>query len=470
MTGVASGVAWGTPTARGVVAAATLGSGLTLLDGTVVNVALRSMGADLDASLAQLQWITNGYFLSLASLILLGGALGDRLGRRRVFVIGTVWFAIASLLCGLAPTAEVLIVARVLQGIGGALLTPGSLAMIQGAFRAEDRSRAIGAWSGLGGIAAALGPLVGGLLIDHASWRWIFLINLPLAVLTVWLAQTWVPETRDPRAHGRFDVTGAALASLALAGTTWALTDAGGPATVWAAAVGVLAAVAFISVERRTRAPMVPLGLFGDRTFSAANAMTLLVYAALGAILFFLVLQLQTVGGYTALEAGLATLPITVCMLLLASRGGALGERIGPRIPMTFGPLVMAVGTLGLLAVGPDVTWWRDVLPGLTVFGLGLALMVAPLTATVLAAAPDEEAGIASGINNAVARAGSLLAVAALPTAVGLGGDDYRDPAVFDAAYGAAMIACAALLVLGGVVSWLTIPARALSRVQPPTA
>ena len=441
-----------------MIAAATLGSGMTLLDGTVVNVALRTMGEDLDASLAQLQWISNAYLLSLASLILLGGSLGDRLGRRRVFVVGTIWFAAASLLCGLAPTAEVLIAARVLQGVGGALLTPGSLAMIQGSFRAKDRGRAIGAWSGLGGIAAALGPLVGGLLVDHASWRWIFLINLPLAVLTVWLAVRWVPETRDPRAQGRFDVGGAVLASLALAGVTWALTDPGSPWMPWAAAVGVLAAVGFVVLERRIQEPMVRLELFADRTFSAANAMTLLVYAALGAILFFLVLQLQTVGGYNALEAGLATLPITICMLLLASRGGALGQRIGPRIPMTVGPIVMAAGTLWLLGVGPDVVWWRDVAPGLTVFGLGLALLVAPLTATVLAAAPDDNAGIASGINNAVARAGSLLAVAALPVAVGLTGDDYRDPAQFDASYGTAMVVCAGLLLLGGVVSWLTMP------------
>ncbi len=459
-----SGVAWGTPTARGIVAAATLGSGLTLLDGTVVNVALRRIGADLDASLAQLQWITNGYFLTLASLILIGGSLGDRLGRRRVFVIGTVWFALASLLCGLAPTAEVLIAARVLQGIGGALLTPGSLAMIQASFRATDRGRAIGAWSGLGGIAAAVGPLVGGLLIDYASWRWIFFINLPIAALTVWLAQRWVPESRDEQASGRFDVAGATLAALALAGTTWALTDAGGTATPYAVAIGVVAAIGFIVVERRLHDPMVRLELFADRTFSAANGMTLLVYAALGAILFFLVLQLQTVGGYSALQAGLATLPITACMLLLASRGGGLGQRIGPRIPMTAGPLVMAVGTVWLLVVGEDVTWWRDVLPGLTVFGLGLALMVAPLTSTVLNAAPDDSAGIASGINNAIARAGSLLAVAALPAAVGLAGDDYRDPALFDAAYGTAMLACAALLALGGLVSWFTIP----SGVQAP--
>ena len=443
-----------------MIAAATLGSGLTLLDGTVVNVALRTIGTDLDAGLVELQWITNGYLLSLASLILLGGSLGDRFGRRRVFVVGTVWFALASLLCGLAPTAEVLIAARVLQGIGGALLTPGSLAMIQGAFVAEDRGRAIGAWSGLGGIAAAVGPLVGGLLVDHASWRWIFLINLPLAVLTVWLARRWVPETRDPRAHGRFDVPGAVLASVSLAALTYALTDWHSPLLPVAVAVAVLTAAGFVVVERRTRAPMVPLGLFRDRTFSAANAMTLMVYAALGAILFFLVLQLQTVGGYTALEAGLATLPITVLLLLLAARAGELGQRIGPRLPMSLGPLVMAAGTLWLLVVGPGVTWWRDVLPGLTVFGLGLALMVAPLTATVLAAAPDDNAGIASGINNAVARAGSLLAVAALPVAVGLGGEEYRDPAVLDPAYDAAMLACAGLLVLGGLVSWVTIPSR----------
>ena len=461
-------VAWGTPQGRGIIAAATLGSGLTMLDGSVVNVALRTIGTDLDASLVQLQWVVNGYFLSLASLILLGGSLGDRFGRRRVFVIGTIWFAAASLLCGLAPTAEILIAARVLQGIGGALLTPGSLAMIQGAFATEDRSRAIGAWSGLGGIAAAAGPLVGGLLVDHASWRWIFLINLPLAAVTVWLAQRYVPETRDPGATGRFDVAGATLASVALAALTFALTDWHSPIAPWAGAAAVASGVGFWLVERRAHPPMVPLGLFADRTFSAANAMTLVVYAALGAILFFLVLQLQTVAGYTALEAGLATLPVTAIMLALAARGGELGQRIGPRIPMSVGPTVMAAGTLWLMVVGPDVSWWRDVLPGLTVFGLGLALMVAPLTATVLAAAPDDNAGIASGINNAVARAGSLLAVAALPVAVGLAGDDYADPTVFDAAYDSAMLVSAALLLVGGVVSFLTIPRRLPSDDEVP--
>jgi EmrB/QacA subfamily drug resistance transporter len=447
----------GTATGRAVVAAAVLGSGMTILDGTVVNVALATIGDRLDASLAELQWISNGYLLTLASLILLGGALGDRYGRRKIFVVGTVWFALASLVCGLAPNPEILIAARLLQGIGAALLTPGSLSMIQGAFVREDRAKAIGAWVGLGSIAFAIGPFVGGALVDFASWRWIFLINLPLAVVTVVIAQRTVPETLDPNAPRRLDFSGALLAATTLGGLTYALIGWGHAGASWAVGVAALSAIGYVVSERRSIHPMMPLGIFSDRTFSAANAMTLLVYAASGAVLFFLVLQLQTVSGYSALEAGAATLPITVCMLLLASKGGELGSRIGPRIPMSVGPIVMAVGTLLLMAVGDDVNYWTDVLPGLTIFGLGLALMVAPLTATVLAAAPDEHAGIASGVNNAVARAGTLLAVAALPVAVGLGGDEYADPGAFDSAFQSATIACAVLLALGGVISWVTI-------------
>ena len=456
----------GTSTARAVIAAAVLGSGMAMLDGTVVNVALRTIGRDLGASLAQLQWITNGYLLSLASLILLGGSLGDHYGRRRVFVVGTVWFASASLVCGLAPTPELLIAARVLQGMGAALLTPGSLAMIQGTFHRDDRAQAIGSWTGLGSIAAALGPFVGGGLVQYASWRWIFLINLPIAVVTVAVAQRHVPETRDPDAPTKFDAAGALLAAVALGGLTYALIEWGGPVAPWAGLLAVVTGLGFWWVERSSDHPMLALGIFADRNFSAANAMTLLVYAALGAVLFFLVLQLQTVGGYGPLAAGISTLPITVCMLLLAARGGALAARIGPRIPMTVGPLVMACGTLLLLRVGPGVSYWTDVLPGLTVFGLGLALLVAPLTATVLASAPDEHAGIASGVNNAVARSGSLLAVAALPVAVGLSGAEYDDPVAFDAAYRSAVVACAVLLVLGGLMSWATIRQRGTGRVR----
>lgn len=457
----------GTGGGRAVIAAAVLGSGMAFLDGTVVNVALKTIGTDLDASFSQLQWVTNGYLLSLASLILLGGSLGDRFGRRRVFVVGVVWFAAASALCGLAQTPELLIAARILQGIGGALLTPGSLAMIQGAFVAEDRAPAIGAWSGLGGISAAIGPFVGGGLIDYASWRWIFLINLPLAAVTVLIAVRWVPETRDPHASSHFDWWGAVLASLALGGTTYALIEWGGTAAVVAAVVAAVSAVAFLVVEHREAEPMLQLGIFADRTFSASNAMTFLVYGALGAMGFFVTLQLQTVVGYGALAAGIAFLPMTVAMLFLASAGGRLATRIGPRLPMTVGPVIMGVATLMLMRIDADSGYWLDVFPGAALFGLGLSVMVAPLTATVLAAAPDEHAGIASGVNNAVARSGTLIAVAALPVAVGLGGGDYDDPAVFDPAYGSAMLACAVLLLVGGLVSWLTIRNHVLALDGP---
>jgi EmrB/QacA subfamily drug resistance transporter len=458
----------GGATARGVIAATVIGSGMALLDGTVVNIALRTIGEELDTSLAQLQWITNGYLLSLASLILLGGSLGDRFGRRRVFVLGTVWFALASALCGLAPSPEVLIAARLLQGVGAALLTPGSLAILETTFRVEDRAPAIGAWSALGSIAAAIGPFVGGLLVDQASWRWIFWINLPLAVLTVVLAHRYVPESRDPSPPGRFDLAGAGLVTLALAGLTYGLIEWGSAVAVVAGLVGVGALGAFVLVERRVREPLLPLGVFASRTFSAANAMTLVVYAALGAVLFFLVIELQTVAGYSAFTAGIATLPITLCMLLLATAGGRLGARIGPRVPMTFGPLVMASGSLLLLRVGPDSAGVRgylvDVVPGLLVFGLGLALMVATLTATVLAAAPQEHAGVASGVNNALARAGSLLAIAALPVAVGLTGEEYADPASFDAGFTRAIVICACLLAVGAAVSWTMIRPDVLQR------
>ncbi|WP_298517009.1 MFS transporter [uncultured Nocardioides sp.] len=450
-------VRMGTSTGRAVIAAAALGSGIAFLDGTVVNVALRTIGEDLDASLAQLQWITNGYLLTLASLILLGGSLGDRFGRRRVFVIGSIWFAAASLLCGLAPNPEVLIAARMLQGVGGALLTPGSLAMIQGAFRAEDRAPAIGAWAGLASVAGAIGPFLGGGLVQYADWRWIFLINPPLVAVTVVIAMRWVPETRDPHASSHFDLAGAVLAALALGGTTYALIEWGGTAAWLAVVVGVVSAAGFLVVESREREPLLALGIFRSRTFSAANGMTLLVYGALGAVSFFTTIQLQTVSGYGALAAGAAFVPMTLIMLSLGTRSGRLGVRIGPRVPMTVGPLIMAVGVLLMRRIDAEVNYVADVLPAMVVFGLGLTTMIAPLTATVLAAAPEEHAGIASGVNNAVARAGSLLAVAALPVVVGLGGAEYADPGVFDTAFNSAMAICAGLLVVGAGISWIAI-------------
>ncbi|HEU4999533.1 MAG TPA: MFS transporter [Lapillicoccus sp.] len=447
-------------TGRGIVAAAVLGSGMAMLDGTVINVALVRIGEDLNANLADLQWVTNGYLLSLASLILLGGSLGDRYGRRKIFVIGVIGFAVTSAFCGVAQTPGQLIAARVLQGVAGALLTPGSLAMIEATIRHEDRAKAIGSWSGLGGIAAAIGPFVGGWLVQFASWRWAFFLNIPLAAVTVVLALRSVPETRDEEAGRTFDVLGAILATLSLALITYALIEYGSLGPTWTIVlvlVGLATGVGFVAVERRAENPMVQPSLFTERQFTGANLMTLVVYGALGAVLFFLTLQLQTVLGYGPLVAGLATLPMTILMLFLAAKGGELGARIGPRLPMTVGPVVCAVGVALLTAVGVGSSYWLGVLPGVVVFGLGLCLLVAPLTSTVLSAAPDRFAGAASGVNNAVARAGSLLAVAALPALVGLSGTAYRDPEIFSAAYRTAMWICVGLLVVGGAVSWVLI-------------
>lgn len=470
------GTAYRSATGRWILLATVLGSGLAFLDATVVNIALPAIGDDLDASLSGLQWTINAYTLTLAGFLLLGGALGDRYGRRRLFVIGTVWFAVASLLCAVAPTVELLIGARALQGVGAALLTPTSLAIIEASFRREDRGAAIGAWSGLGGIATAIGPFLGGWLIQAVSWRLIFLINLPLAAVVVWVAVRHVPETRDPRARDApLDLAGAALAALGLAGVTYALTE--GPARGWddplvagLGLTGVGALVAFVVVQARGSHPMVPLGLFRRPQFAAANLVTLVVYAALAGAIFLLPLQLQVSLGFSPLEAGAALIPLTVILLVLSARTGALAQRIGPRLPMGLGPLVAAAGLVLLSGVGPGDDYLAHVLPGVAVFGLGLAFIVAPLTATVLAAAPAERAGVASAVNNDVARIAGLVAVAVIPVAVGLSGDDYRDPGPLTDAFRLGMLASAALLAAGGLIALATIRRPEDEDASPPAA
>lgn len=440
---------------RLTLTAVTLGTGIAMLDGTVVNIAVTSIGRDLGAGLAALQWVINGYMLSLAALILLGGALGDRYGRRRMYVLGVAGFAVAGGLCAIAPTVEILIAARILQGVFAALLTPGSLAIIQGSFREQDRAAAIGTWAGVSGVASAMGPLLGGWLIDNAGWRWIFAINLPLCALVLVLC-LWVPDSRDSEARGDLDIVGAGCGVVALAGSTYLLTswrDSPTSVVIGLGVVSVAAAIGFVVAQRRPGA-MLPAILFRSRDFVAANAMTFLVYAALSAVMFFLVLQLQVTSGYSPLLAGVAAVPITVVMLLLSSRMAVLAARTGPRLPMTVGPLICALGVVLLASVGSSAPYWTAIFPGMLIFALGLAALVSPLTAAVLAAAPNHLAGVASGVNNAVARTGSLLSVAALPAIVGLSARAYSDPVVLTSGYHRALLICAALLALGGVVSW----------------
>jgi EmrB/QacA subfamily drug resistance transporter len=467
-----TGLAFESSAGRWLLTVAVAGSGMAFLDGTVVNVALPDIGRDFGASTSTLQWILNGYLLTLASLILLGGSLGDRYGRRRVFVLGVGLFTAASLLCAIAPSAELLVFARLIQGVGGALLTPGSLALIEASFRPGDRARAIGAWSGLGGVATAFGPLLGGYLIGAISWRAIFLINLPIGAIVIWVATRHVPESHDPMATGRLDLPGAVLAALGLAGTTYALIEAPGQgasaAIVVTAIGGLLALAAFFVAERRSANPMLPLEIFSSRQFSAANAVTFVVYAALGGFFFLLVAFLQISMGYTPIEAGAASLPVTFLMLLFSARAGALAQRIGARLPLTVGPLIVAAGLVWMTQIEPGDSYLTSILPPVIVFGLGLTLVVAPVTATVLAAADTRHSGIASGVNNAVARVASLLAVAALPIVAGLTGDSFYDPAKMTDGFQMAMLVCAALAALGGVLAWLTISAEVLHAEPEP--
>ena len=408
---------------RLVLLAAVMGSFVAGLDATVVNVALPAIERDLGGGLAGQQWVSNGYLLALGALILIGGSLGDVFGERLVFSIGVAGFGVASLLCALAPSIEVLVAARILQGVFGALLAPSALAVIIAAFAPDERGAAIGSWTAWSGIATVLGPFVGGWLIDTGSWRWIFALNVPFVLATLALVAIAIPPPEPGRVRRHVDWRGAALCAAGLAGPVYGLI--GQPEAGWGSAQvlgpilggSVLMAV-FLWHERRSPDPMLPLGLFARRNFAVGNLQTLSMYGGLSITFFVLVLFLQQVAGYDALQAGLATLPTTLVMLVLSKRFGALSDRIGPRLLMGVGPLVAAAGLAWFMRMPARVEYAVDVLPGLVVFSLGLAMTVAPLTMTVLADADEHNAGIASGINNAVARIAGLLAIAALGAVV----------------------------------------------------
>lgn len=449
------------PRGRWVLAAAVLGSSVAMLTGTVVNVALPALGSALDANTAQLQWVLNGYLLTLASLILIGGSLGDRFGHRRMFIIGTVWFTAASVLCAFAPDIRWLVIFRVVQGVGAALLMPESLAVIEAVFHPDDRGAAIGAWSGLGGVAAAIGPLAGGWLIDTTSWRAVFLLVVPLSVAVVLVGLTRIPPTAT-RDGEPIDIPGAAAAFAGLGLLTYGLVRGasigfGDPAVLVGVVGGVAALLVFLIIEGRTRHPMMPLSIFESRQFAAGNAVTFVVYSALGGSFFMLVVYLQSALGYSALAAGASLLPITVIMLLLSARAGQLAQEHGPRVPLTVGPLTIAVGLWLMGRIGPGDAYWASTLPAVVVFGFGLAITVAPVTATVLSAAPKGREGVASGVNNAVSRVAQLVAVAVLPAVAGLAGGDLGDQAQLLRGFPRATVAMAVVAAFGGLLGWSLI-------------
>jgi EmrB/QacA subfamily drug resistance transporter len=448
---------------RLTLVAAILGSGVATIDGTIVSVALPAIEHDLGGGLPAQQWVSNVYLLTLASLILIGGSLGDIYGERRVFAIGIAAFGVCSIMCALAPTIELLIGARALQGAAGALLTPSSLAIIVAAFSGKQRGAAIGSWTAWGGIAAIAGPLAGGWIVDQGSWRWIFALNVPLVAVTLVLIFAAVPQTARVVAR-RVDFLGAVLCVLGLGGIVFALIEQprygwGSPLIYLPLIGGVVAFSSFLAYESRAAQPMLKLDLFARRNFAVGNLETLALYGGLAILFFFLVIFLQQVAGYSALESGLTTVPVTLLMFTLSRRFGALADRYGPRLFMGAGPLLAAAGILLLLRTGIETSYVRDLLPALLVFALGLSMTVAPLTAAVLADADETDAGIASAINNSIARVAALVGVSVIGVVVAsaLTGETFAPNDESVRAFHQAVVACAALVAAGGVAGALGI-------------
>ena len=460
------------PAGRWTVLVTAVGSGLVLLEATVVNVALPSLERDFSASLSDLQWTVNAFTLTMSALILLGGSIGDRFGRRRAFLMGVAWFAGASLMCGLAPSLEWLIVGRALQGIGAALVVPGSLALIQESFEATDRGRALGWWSGLSGAAGALGPLVGGVLVDTAGWRWVFLINVPVSVGLAVVVVGRVPALPTAIRSGRFDLWGAALAAIGLTGITYALTDGAGDPRVSVAAttVGLAAMAAFLMVERRSQSPLLPLALFGSRQFSSVNLASFFLYGGLAVLLFILPIQLQVIAGYSALATGLALLPLTALTLALSGRGGSLAGRLGPRIPMALGSCICALALLLATRIGTGASYVTDLLPVVVLVGIGIPLLSPAVTVAVLNSTSDAHAGVASAVSNGVARTAGLLAIAALPLLAQLPQNPVGEPLSLDRGFDHSMLFGAGLFLLGALVAWFGVARSRLSPAAAPPA
>ena len=458
---------------RGVLVASILGSGMAFLDGTVVNVALPALARGLGADLAGLQWTLDAYLLTLCAFLLTGGSLGDRLGRRRMFEVGVAGFALASLLCGLSPSVLTLALARALQGVAAALLVPVSLSLVRADIDETDQGTALGLWTGLSGVTSALGPLVGGWLVEAVSWRAIFFLNLPLAVAAAWVAHRCVPDEARTTEEKPLDIPGAAAGVLAIGGLTFALIE--GPAHGWsagplaAAGLGAMAFGVFLLLERRPEA-MMPLALFRHPVFSATNAVTLLLYSAMGCAIFLLMLELQIGLGLSPVGAGLTLLPATVLMLLLSPRTGRWGKEHGGRWPMALGAAIAAGAFVCFLLLRPGAAW-TAVLPGAVLLGLGLSLAVAPLTVVVLDSVRPERAGIAAGVNNAVARLAGLLGVAAVPWAAGLSGLGQRlDPVALTQGFHRATLICAGLCVAASVASMVWVPSVPRNGTSPDRA